>query len=480
VRLERVGARAGRRAHPAGSGGAGARTQRLGPEIAALGERSAATNWTPSLFSRLFSVSSQTPAASSFDAAINRLSADRFGSEVGVAQRLPWGTSYRLSWDGTRQSTNSAFARFDPELQTTATATIVQPLLRGLRSDDARSERESARRVRERASLALSAQAITMQREVLRAYWGWTFARDLLAVHQQSLKMAQTLLNGNRRRVETGAMAAVDVIEAEAEVARRQEAILIAEKNVSNAEDVVRMLVFGADDPRRNDPLSPQIADENDKPSGDLIDRAMAEREDLRILRKELELQDVTIRRLRDESLPEANLQLDYARQATGGPEVQRALASTLATTPGNFGSVLNELWRGTYPTWSVQLAVSYPIGLARGEAERARASLQREQQEANVKAAEQRVATEVKAAVREFDTGRLRLETTRATVTLAERRLDAEERKFAAGLSTSFFVFQAQRDLSQARETELAAIRDARLAAADLQAVVRIPLVSR
>jgi HAE1 family hydrophobic/amphiphilic exporter-1 len=454
------------------------RADRLGPEIAALAERSAETSWTPSLFSRLFNVSSQTPSTSSFDAAVNQLSADRFGSEVGIAQRLPWGASYRVSWDGTRQSSNSAFVRFDPELQATATATIVQPLLRGLRSDDARSERETARRVRERASLALSAQAMATQRDVLRAYWGWTFARDLLVVHRQSLTMAQTLLNGNRRRVETGAMAAVDVIEAEAEVARRQEAILIAEKNVSNAEDVVRLLVFGDDDPRRSDPLSPQVADDNDKPSGDLIARAMAEREDLRILRKDLELQDVTIRRLRDESLPEANLQVDYARQATGGPEA-RALTSAL-TTPATFGSVLNELWRGTYPTWSVQLAVSYPIGLARGEADRARASLQREQQEANLKAAEQRVATEVKAAVREFDTGRRRLETTRATVGLAERRLDAEERKFAAGLSTSFFVFQAQRDLSQARETELAAIRDARLAAADLEAVVRIPLVGR
>lgn len=455
---------------------------RIGPELAVLAQRSAATAWTPAVFSRLFSVSSDTPAASSFDAAINQVSADRFGSEIGVSQRLPWGTSYRVSWDGTRQSSNSAIVRFDPELQTTATASIVQPLLRGLRTDDARSERDTAARLRERASLALAADIATTERDVRRAYWSWIFARDLLVVERESMTMAQRLLDGNRRRVETGAMAAVDVIEAEAEVARRREAILIAEKNVRNAEDVLRALIFEDVTPP-DDPLTPPASHPSASlpTSADLVTRALADRQDLQMLRKDIDVQGVAIRRLRDESLPDVALQVDYSRQASGGPEVQRALAGgTLGSTPATFGSVLDELWRGRYPTWSVQLSVSYPIGLARGEADRARALLASQQMRATLKAAEQKVATEVRAAVREVETDRQRLETTRATVDLAERRLDAEERKFAAGLSTSFFVFQAQRDLSQARESELAAIRDARYAETDMNAVAVIPIASR
>ncbi|HLA13711.1 MAG TPA: TolC family protein, partial [Gemmatimonadaceae bacterium] len=149
-------------------------------------------------------------------------------------------------------------------------------------------------------------------------------------------------------------------------------------------------------------------------------------------------------------------------------------------TSRRDLSSVLNDLARTRYPSWSVELAVSYPLGTARAEVDAARVSLQRRQREAALRAAQQRVILEVNAAVREVETNYKRLETSATTVGLFERRLDGEQRKFASGLSTSFLVFQAQRDLSAAREAQARSLLEYHLAAADVEAVQLIALAAR
>jgi outer membrane protein TolC len=144
-----------------------------------------------------------------------------------------------------------------------------------------------------------------------------------------------------------------------------------------------------------------------------------------------------------------------------------------------SFVSVLDDLARSRYPTWSVELAVSYPLGTARAEATTARAVVAQRQREASLAAAEQQVVTEVTAAQREVSANEKRLNSTAIAVALSERRLDAEERKFTVGLSTSFFVFQAQRDLALAREAQLRSALDHRLASVDLEAIQIIPVRS-
>jgi len=187
----------------------------------------------------------------------------------------------------------------------------------------------------------------------------------------------------------------------------------------------------------------------------------------------------IEVRQHRSDALPDAALTATYAAQAAGGTELLRQggiTGSVTGSIEGGFASVLNDLAARRYPTWSVQLGVRYPIGTARAEAATARAVVQR-QREATLAAEERRVATEVRAAQREVDANQKRLASNASAVALAERRLDAEERKFAVGLSTSFFAFQAQRDLASAREAELRSMLDHRLSLADLEAVQHIPL---
>jgi outer membrane protein len=176
-------------------------------------------------------------------------------------------------------------------------------------------------------------------------------------------------------------------------------------------------------------------------------------------------------------------LRVNYGVSGAGGTELLRAPGfpgPVIGTDARNFSSVLDDLARRRYPSWSLGLAITYPLGTARAEADAARVSVQKRQREAALRAVEQRVIVEVNAAVREVDTNFRRLDTSATAVSLAERRLDAEQRKFASGLSTSFFVFQAQRDLSEAREAQLRSLLDYHLATVDVEAVQLIPLDRR
>lgn len=458
------------------------KTARIGPALADLDVQSTGTAWTPSLSTRVGKTDGRTPAATPFDQAQTTLRTGQLTSDVALAQQLPWGSSYQVGWAGGRRTSNSAFALFQPELSSGLTASFTQPLLKGLFVDPNRTARAVSLGARDVADAELQTAVASTTRDVRYAYWRWIYARDVLAVQGQSLGLAQALLEGNRGRIAAGAMAAVDAIEAEAEVARRSEAIIVAEKNVANAEDLLRTLMLEPEDPRTAAPLepSPAPAPSDIDASGGAVARAISTRQDLRAIRSGLHIDDVTIRQLRDEKLPDVSLHLGYALAGTGGTELIRASGVPGPVTGSidrSFASVLDDLGRFKYPTWSMELAVSYPLGTARADVATARAELQQKQRTTALAAAEQRVATEVRAVHREVTANRKRLDSTATAVALSERRLDAEERKFAVGLSTSFFVFQAQRDLAQAREAALRALLDFRLSSADLEAVQVMPL---
>ena len=141
------------------------------------------------------------------------------------------------------------------------------------------------------------------------------------------------------------------------------------------------------------------------------------------------------------------------------------------------FASALGDVADFRYPGWSVGLSLNVPLGESLAAAEAAKASVKRRQDETTLMSAEQQAVIEIKAVIRGVGANRQRLPLTANAVALAERRLDAEERKFMVGLSTSFLVIQAQRDLTAARERQLASLLDYRLSLADLQAVQTIPV---
>ena len=122
---------------------------------------------------------------------------------------------------------------------------------------------------------------------------------------------------------------------------------------------------------------------------------------------------------------------------------------------------MLGDLIRNNFPSWTFTLQLSYPLGTSTQDANLARARLQNQQTARQLDASRIRVATEVREVARTVTTNSKRVEATRASRALAEKRLEAEEKKFQAGMTTNFFVLQAQRDLNQARNNELQALID-------------------
>jgi outer membrane protein TolC len=454
---------------------------RQSPEIADLDVRAAEGVWRPFVAATLGQARSDAPASNSFDQTLDVLTDRQVSSEVTLSQQLPWGTSYEIGWSSLRHSSNSLLNRYEPELNTAATARITQPLLRGLGIDSARADRTRSRQTRDRVGFALDGTASALKREVLYAYWQWVYMRELRNVAKEALELARTLLDGNRQRVAARAMAATDVIEAEAEVARRDEAVIVAEKEAANAEDRLRVLILNPRNPDYDVTLEPtDVADAETSTGDDPVARALATRSDIKILKSAIETSNVDLREQRDEALPDVNLSAAFSARAAGGTELIREGGIGTPVTGAlehGFGRLLEDLGQLRYPGWSMQLSVGYPVGAAVAKANAARAQVEKRQHELSLAALEQRVAIEVRTAQREVETNERRLQSTATAVSLAERRLAAEQEKFLVGLSTSFFVFQAQRDLASARVARLGAVLDRRLSIADMEAVQSAPL---
>jgi outer membrane protein len=463
----------------------GVQIARIDPQVQDYNIAQARANWAPSFTTALQNSSTDTPSNSFLSGGQGpKISDDRFASNVGVAQLLPWGGSYSVGWDSSRSTTTNIFTNFSPQLRSSLALSYSQPLLRNFNIDSVRQQLLVSQKNREIADIDLHQTIAGTSRNVRNAYWDLSFAISSLEVQRQSLELARESLRNNRSRVEIGTMAPIDIVEAEAEVAQREESVILAEAAIQRAEDALRALIF--------DPAMPGFWETRIEPADApafqpvaidvdaAVRTALDRRTDLRATRKTIEANDVSIRFFRNQSLPDVTANFDYGLTGLGGTQFLRGEGfpgPIVGQTQRSFGSVLSDLFANDFPNWAFTVNISYPIGMSTAEAGLARARLQNSQSQVQLKNQQLQVATQVRDVGRQVLTNQKRVEATRASRQLAERRLEAEEKKFQAGMSTSFFVFQAQRDLSQARANELRAVTDYNRSLVDFETVQEAPL---
>lgn len=463
----------------------GIQVARIDPLVQDLAIAGARGVWTPTLNSTAVAAKTDTPSNSFLSGAQGERTSDqRLATTVGVQQTLPWGGLYNVGWDSARSTTTNIFTNFSPQLRSSVSLNYRQPLLRGFGIDAARQQLLVSEKNREIADVTLRESIATTTRSVRTAYWDLAFAIASLAVQRQSLDLAQRSLRDTRARVEIGTTPPIDVVEAEAEVAQREEGVIVAEAQILSAEDALRALVYDPAmpefwtirlEPAELPPFQPTTVDVDAA-----VRNALDRRTDLQQSRKSLEAADVNVRFFRNETLPDVTASVDYGLIGLGGTQFLRGAGfpgPIVGQAERGFTSVLSDLFGLDYPSWTASLNVTYPLGRTQPEAHLARARLQYSQTQTRIRSQELQVVTQVREAARQVQTNQRRVETTRAARQFAERRLEAEERKFTAGTSTSFFVFQAQRDLSQARNTELRAILDYNRSLVDFQTVQEAPL---
>jgi len=403
---------------------------------------------------------------------------------AGVNQALKWGGGdVAVTFNNNKQVTSNLFANFNPTYNSNFSATLTQPLLRDFRIDGTRQQLKVTAINREISDIQLKGTLATTVANVRNAYWELVFSVQAVDVAVGSLDLADKLVQDNKARVEVGTMAPLDVVQSEAEAATRRQALAQAEATMRTAElSLKRLIVNGTDDPLWRATLTPIDRPEFRSEPLDVetaVRTALSSRTDLAQARKTLDSNDITIKFLRNQQLPALDVLANYGMAGLGGTQyVRSGLGSTqvLETIPGGYGNAWSTLTGRDYPTWNFQVNFSYPLGGSAADAVYARSRVQRNQTAAQLKALELQVATDVTNAALQVESSLKSYEAATVARSLAETRLSAEQSRFEVGLSTNFFVVQAQRDLATAQNSELRALLNYRRSIVDFGRVQEAP----
>ena len=424
--------------------------------------------WEPVFTSLLGRASSATPPTSSFLGS-DAIDTDELFSSAGIRQRLRWGGgTWHASWEASRIGTSSPITSFDPSLQSGLLLAFTQPLFKDRKIDAARHQYIVAERQRQTSDLALKESVVRTVAEVKQAYWTLKAARAHVTVQQRSVELAEDLVRQNRARVAVGQTPPLDLVQAEAEVAQRRENLIRADAVARDAEDHLRRLIMDPEDGS----FWKQTIDAVDEVPGSVpppdvdgaVTNALKGRYDLARAQMDAGTAQANIDFYDNQKQLDVRLEASYRSGGIGGTELLRT-GEFPGTVTGRlergFGNTLGQLFTNDFPAWTVGLTVNYPLGRSYEEASYARAELERKQAEHRIASLHLQIAEAVRQAGRQVQSTAERVEASRAGQTLAQERYDVERRRFEVGLSTTFLVTQAQRDLLQAQVNLLQAMLD-------------------
>jgi outer membrane protein len=465
----------------------GIRIQRYEPQIQDVSVWQAKSFWSPQLSTTVLRSTTDAPTTNVVTGTGLALNSGNFQTGTSLNQTLPWGGAYTANWNNSRFTTTDPSQLFNPRVSSSVNLNYTQPLVRNRDIDQIRQQVKNSQKTRDLSDIQLQGVITGTMRAVKNAYWDLSYAIANLKAQQQSLALSQQSLRDNQRRVEIGTMAPIDIVQAQAEVASNEQGVIVAEANIKTAQDNLRALIL--------DPGTPDFwtvsFDPTDAPAfaAQAIDvdgavrNAIDNRSDLKSAKNSLEQSDINIRYYRNQVLPDVNAQVIYGASGVGGTLFDRSINS-LTGNPSNqiigqrsYGATLSDTFSNAFPQWTFGVQIGYPLGASTSHANLARVKLQYEQAQTQMKNLEMLVATQVRAVARNVQTNQQRVRSAGASRELQERKLEAEEKKLAAGMSTSFFVFQAQRDLSAARVAEIQAVSDYNKSLVDFEAVQLVPL---
>jgi outer membrane protein TolC len=404
----------------------------------------------------------------------------------GLSQLVPWGGgAAAFQFNNNKQVTSNNLVNYNPAFNNNFALTLTQPLLRGFLIDTNRQQLAVTALNRDASEIQLRGTIATTLANVRNAYWELVFAIQALDVARGSLDLASKLVADNRARVEVGALAPLDVVQAQAEEATRIQAVAQADAQQRTSELALkRLIVSGTDDPLWNAEINPI-----DRPTflpepldvQGAVRNALDNRTDVQIARKTIDSNDITLKFMRNQTLPGLDLTAMYGATGLGGTQFQRTgsgvTSQIVGTVPGGYGDAWRTLTGQNYPQWNLQLNFSYPLGASAAEAQVARARVQVSQATAQLRSLELQVATDVTNAALQVQSGLTRYQAATVARDLAQQRLDAEQSRFEVGLSTNFLVVQAQRDLATAQNTELRALLDYRHALVEYERLQQTPV---
>jgi outer membrane protein len=407
-------------------------------------------------------------------------------------QSFDLGTSFSFSWNNTRASSTAANF-FNPYVQSALLVGFQQQLLAGAGRFVNRRNIIIAENNRKIADLAFAQQAITTVTNTITAYWELVYARENVGVQQKAVTVAEKLYNDNKKQLEIGTMAPLDVTRAESELATDRQNLIVAQTTQLQDELVVKNYI--SKDPMASNLISVEIipTDKPESPAAieaasfeDAAKEAFQKRPDLQEQYYNLKNADVDVRATKNALLPTATLGAQYGSfglagnsrilntvisgssgvpivDANGVPVPGLFIPNTTdliaGTHQSGFGTAQSQIFHSQFPDFSVQLTLNLPLRNRAAQADNIHAQLVKRQFEAQVQQVKNNALLDVRNTTIALEQGRAQVEAASKARELQQQTFDAEQKKYQLGASTVYNVILTQRDLITAQGTELRAL---------------------
>lgn len=447
-------------------------------QVAEFNLRGARGVYDPLIVSESNYESATTPTASAIGGAVNgSVTLTRFFGAAGVNGFSPiGGGTYAADFNASRTTTSNTNAFLDPQYPSVLTLTYTQPLFRNFRFDDNRRQIEIAKKTLGLTDAQFRQQAIEVIAQVESAYWNLVFALRDLSVQIDAVKQARTQLESNKRLVEKGVLAPIDVVAATTQITTFEQNVYLVQEAVTRAENTLKTLML----PDRTSDvwgraITPVSEVNLELPKIGLevaLAEAMKNRPEIAQVESNAEINKIDERFFRNQTKPQIDLVGTYTSQGLAGTETARGTAAggVPPNLVGGFGTSLGNLIGQDYPTYRVGVVVSLPWGNTVAKANLGRTLVQANRIGNQRAQTEQMVEAEVRNAMQALKSSEARLASALATRQSAEQLYDSEERQFRAGTTTFYFVLQRQTELLSARSRELLAQTDLNKAISEFQ----------
>jgi outer membrane protein TolC len=383
-------------------------------------------------------------------------------SNFSYTQDFSTGTGVALSFNNNRASTTSTAQFLNPSVQTVANITFSQQLMAGFGRLPNQRFLRIARLARQGSNFGFVQSVMEAITGVENNYWELVFARGDVEVKRRSVELAQRLYDDNRRQVEIGTLAPLEIVRAEAQLASAQQDLIDAQTYELQQQISLKSLIT-------KNPLDRAVRDAEVVPTdsaqpppmieilpiADAVQEAIEKRPDVQQNRLRLCAHDINIRAVKNALLPTATLSAGATSTGLAGRATRGASLQT------GFGDSAHTALTGQFPIYEASLSFNLPFRNRAAQADYARALLLERQEQASLQQLQNTVAVDVQNTQIALRQARAATAAAQKSRELQEQTLAAEQTRFQLGASTIFLVVQAQRDLSDAASAEVRALVD-------------------
>ncbi|MBT5985707.1 MAG: TolC family protein [Nitrospina sp.] len=397
----------------------------------------------------------------------NRMENDNDNWDLSLSQKLVTGANYQFDFTNNRNKTNSATAGLNPSYSSEFQLSLTQPLLKNFGIDLNKRNIHIAKNEVDISDHEFKTKVIETVSEVENIYWDFVFTLGDLEVKQKSLERAKDLQRRVKAQVLVGIMAPIETLQAESEVASREEFLLSAQDSIDDNQDKLKnILNIDFSSPEGLSPIYPSnqanvlIVDFD---FNEIVKMALSNRPDYLAKKKDLENKNILVKYQENQIYPSVDLVGSLGINGLSG-EATTITSGTFQGTSaygGSYGNSLTDALSTNYYDWELGVKFSYPLGNRSAKSKLSASRLEKAQLILGIKDLEKKIILEVRESARQLKTDSKRIKAATVAKKLAEEKLKAEETKFEVGLSTSFNVLTFQEDLAEAQSNEIKTIID-------------------